>query len=101
MWSLLLNTHIMTIGQREQLIIVIKHKFSLGVILTYWLGHQSKNNLFFFLMEINWFSSWYKGLFDSKYLNMITHTPNLGLDSIEHYYTTVIKYGNSVLLPTT
>lgn len=40
-------------AQREQLIIVIKHKFSLGVILTYWLGYQSKNNLVFFLMEIS------------------------------------------------
>lgn len=57
MCSLLLNTHVVTMGQREQLIIVIKHKFSLGVILTYWLGHQSKNNLFFFLLEISWFSS--------------------------------------------
>lgn len=70
----MLFAHVVTMGQREQLIIVIKHKFSLGVILTYWLGHQSKNNSFFFLMEISWCSSWYKGLFDSKYLNMITHT---------------------------
>lgn len=52
-------------------------------------------------MEISWFSSWYKGLFDSKYLNMITHTKNLGLDSIEYYYTAVMKFGNLVLLPTT
>jgi len=48
-------------------------------------------------------------MFDSKYHNLITHTNtrahththNLGLDSIEHYYTTVMKFGNSVLLPTT
>lgn len=32
---------------------------------------------------------------------MITLTKNLGLDSIKHYYTTVMKFGNSVLLPTT
>lgn len=37
--------HVVSMGQREQLILVIKHKFSLGVILTYWLGHQSKNTV--------------------------------------------------------
>lgn len=43
------------------------------------------------------------GIFDSKYHNLIshTHTQNLGLDSVEHYYTTVMKFGNSVPLPTT
>lgn len=33
---------------------------------------------------------------------MIIHThKNLGLDSTKHYYTTVMKFGNLVLLPTT
>lgn len=94
---------------KEQLIIVIKHKFSLGVILTYWLGNQSKNNFFLFLPEISWFSRLVQMLFSSSvlestsYHNQITHTHthNLGLDSIEHYYTTGMKFGNSVPLPTT
>lgn len=40
-------------------------------------------------------------IFYSEYHNLITQTQNLGLDSIEHYYTTVMKFGNSVPLPTT